>query len=42
MMTRQVELVRRRANPITTSWFTFQRRPLFPWLEEALGPLGER
>ncbi len=26
---------------LSRHWFTFQRE-LFPWLEEALGPLGER
>ena len=36
----------RRANlplkqTLSRHWFTFQRE-LFPWLEEALGPLGER
>ena len=26
---------------LSRHWFSFQRE-LFPWLEEALGPLGER
>ena len=26
---------------LSRHWFRFQRE-LFPWLEEALGPLGER